>query len=393
MRRLTLKKKSGTDAAGHPDAVLLAVLQREAGAPRAVAPRLRCLLPRPGGAEGGEHGQLVVGHQHLFFFADPEEGALPTESQNTVSVGLAGVTRWGRTEDGGMEVACEGGDSWRWRSDGGAGKDVWGSEAVCFMDMQVLRAQREEQQGKLSFFFSFLERQDDDAGVEVEASLKDLAAEDTLLFDMRVLSSRPEALSASATFFNGSDFKIVFLSRDLLILNCLRRVRFIAQWSLGTKKSPCVAIVGGHGVVLLLPQLSVWTCFFFAEIKSCGCKKGSLSLRHAPKEGAERIHTFFTPAAEQMETAIRDAIETHFREKRAVAAMPLLYPPAVPPSWAHRVGEGGAEAQGERSKTIAASRQKTARHQLRTIRSKKLQVDRPAVDYAAAALGVEEEEQ
>lgn len=145
--------------------------------------------------------------------------------------------------------------------------------------------------------------------------------------------------------------------------------------------------------MLLLPQLSCWTCFFFAEIKSYGSKKGSLSLRHAPKEGGERVHTFFTSAADVMETAIRDTIETHFREKRPVPAMPLLYPPAVPASWSQRVGEGEAAAQGERSKTIAAARQKTARHQLQTIRSKKLQVDKSTVDYAAAALGVQEEEQ
>jgi hypothetical protein len=248
---------------------------------------------------------------------------------------------------------------------------------VCFLDAQMLRFQREEHTKggvRFSLLFSFLQKEDEFGGVEVEASLKDLASEETLLFDMRVLSNHPEALNAATTFFEGT--------------------RFRALWSLGSKRTPCIVIVTRtNGLVVLLPMLSVWTVFAATEIKSFGSKKASMSLLHVPSKGATPVlHTFATPCADVLEATLKSALESNFRSKEKAVTMPLLYPPALPTDWSHRVGEvDGAGSQAERSKSIIAERKKTMKSQMQTIRSKKMQVDKTGLNYATAALGMENE--
>ncbi len=192
---------------------------------------------------------------------------------------------------------------------------------------------------------------------------------------MRVLSSHPESLNASSTFFEG--------------------MRFRALWSLGSKRTPCVAIVNrAQGLVVLLPMLSVWTVFFFTEIKSFGSKKNSVSLLHVPSRGAAPVlHTFFTSCADVMEATLKAQLDAHFASKQQMqATMPLLYPPALPSDWTRRLGEAdGAASQAERSKTIIEQRKKTMKSQMHTIRSKKMHVDKTGLSYATAALGMENE--
>jgi hypothetical protein len=110
------------------------------------------------------------------------------------------------------------------------------------LDNQILHHQREIGGG--SSLFAFLENKEDFSEiVESEPSLKELANEETLLFDQRLLQ-RPDCMSAESMFFPGC--------------------RFVAKWTLGARKTPVIVIVNpDHGIVLFIPVLGVWTCFFF----------------------------------------------------------------------------------------------------------------------------------
>ncbi len=152
-----------------------------------------------------------------------------------------------------------------------------------------------------------------------------------------------------------------------------------------------------QGIVLLIPLLGVWTCFFFDQIPSWGSKRGSLSIKHiaSPNE-AVVVHTFSCAFADELDALIKLELDGHARrdpKQQPCLPMPLLYPPSMPASVNLRVGGGAASKDNqEKSKTIMEKRKKTVRNQLKTIRQKKAVMDKSGADIATAFLGINDEQ-
>jgi hypothetical protein len=228
MRKLSfaslLSKKKGDAKLSEAE---LSGLRRQACLTNEQAPRLRAAVPSTSNNRDPlKWGVLVIGPETLFYFVTTKEDvqfAVPDEPDVICLAALSSIASWMIDERKCFVVTTENGSSFHFVGDP---KDVdvslWGKECMAMLDAQMLNYQR-SLGGKTNFLFAFLENTEDfGALVESEPSLKELASEETLLFDVRMLQ-KPDSLSADSLFFAGQ--------------------RFVARWSLGSRKTPVILIV------------------------------------------------------------------------------------------------------------------------------------------------------
>lgn len=381
MRKLSfatlLSKKK---AAGKLSDEVFNSLHKQSCLSNELAPRLKASIASSGSS--GSSGLLIFGPQDLFFFLIDEraevDSALPTEENVMCVIPIGSLCQWSMSDRRSFIVVAD--DSSVFEFCGHQMRDdlsIWSKEAMSMCDFQVLRHLRESGNKSSSFLFAFLEKEEDlSSVVESEPSLKELASDDTLLFDVRLLNS-PDKLSAESVFFAGR--------------------RFVARWSVGSRRTVAVIVIvnPNQGLVLLLPLLGVWTCLFFNEI-SWSHKRTQLTVKHAVASAPVVVHSFSCGFAEQLDEAIKLELDAHNRrdlKQQPLIPMPLLYPPSMPSRSGQRVGgTGSSSSQAEKSKTLMETRKKTVRNQLKTIRKKNVALDQSGADYATSLfLGNEDE--
>lgn len=121
---------------------------------------------------------------------------------------------------------------------------------------------------------------------------------------------------------------------------------------------------------------------------SYGTKKGSFFIRHKGEQ--EELFTFYLSAPEVLEATIAQVLHKKNSPSSADVALlplPLLYPPAVPPSGKRL--EPDALKTGNEAKQISEMRKKTVREKMKTIGRAKVTPDSFTMRFVAETLDLE----